>query len=308
MRKENALRHLLLRHLWLRRKEVPQHYSEVTRSLRITRDTAGFEVSWEKAGVKHSARFGPEEFVFYGRGDIEGGPQLDDSANERLAAQFATSVFGPTAAGRSSASKVWMEPQPWWVAIHSLIVAGVFLKSGSPAAAFAATIAVPLEFLGALGKILTPIAFALMAWAGLPFVAFLSAIGYSALQFLDPNPNWRSTRTLAGLTVALGTVAGAGTGPLGHSVGLTGITVIVAAMAIWPLRWSLGNHFRTIPLLMPLWAVGLVLDGYSHAAFGMMLLVMADLVFARFGHRIAPVCEDRMRMPETMSQSRRSNV
>lgn len=144
-------------------------------------------------------------------------------------------------------------------------------------------VAAALEFVPIYGRLSGAMLLALLA--GLPFLALVANGAGALLQWLDPDPRWRTERIVvhvAPLVALLWTLAL----PLASDA-IPGFAVI-AAIAIWALavavaRWVQGSHKRAFPLIFPLLCLALALDGAPSAMVGLAgaSLGVAAIMFRR---------------------------
>jgi hypothetical protein len=266
MKTELALRYLLLRHLKKLEPVVPPpRFQEVTRSLvvRIARDE--YVITWESAGEMRREAFPRSAFVFYARGDRS---DADDAAgnpqNDALAREFASAALG-VAAPTSPTERRLLHPGA--VVVESVVLAAVFATAGALGIAVgAAVLGFSLAELAPGGRFMAALMTAVLAIVGPPWAGACVALGYGALQLIDPNSMLRLSR--AGLCGAAFLTAGVRLVTTG--VGVRGgwlLPVIgVAALTLAIGRSLYADHFRTAPLVLPLYAFGLFMDGRTRAS------------------------------------------
>jgi len=122
MRTDQALRYLLLKHLWkLRSLAAPELHAEVANSLTVERIEGLYVVSWIRHNDPTRIECPADRFLFYKRGDVAGPndlsqPTADARGNEEAARQLAAEILAvslPLSEGKRSVplyGDVWRWP------------------------------------------------------------------------------------------------------------------------------------------------------------------------------------------------------
>lgn len=303
MQKKNALRHLLLRHLWLRRAFVdPDLYSEVTRTLIVGENPAGFLVSWTRGGARHERRYAPDACLLYARGDLSNSSGADgsDLSNEMLASSFADEALAPLRA----VPLVWrarsLYPRSGLSVIGAILLGLGLACVGLRGAGAVVAALFLLEFAGPFGKTLVAAGFALLSSLSLPTTAVLGAGSYAFLQFFDPNSDLRALRVGLGMAV-LAWAASRLAAPETFVNLRLALAFAPPCLAALYFRWTCGSHFRSLPLVLPLLAVGLAADGSPSAAVVAFLAAAASAVFSRYAHLFIPLRASGTAFRQTMT-------
>src|ERR1700756_3322281 len=96
MNKHQALRFLLLKHLWMLRGRVaPARHGRIAQSLEIDRTHTDWVVTWTDEGERKRFEFPRDEIALYVRGDL--GQRVavgTDVRNEVLGERFARQAYG----------------------------------------------------------------------------------------------------------------------------------------------------------------------------------------------------------------------
>ncbi|MEK7388896.1 MAG: hypothetical protein AAB036_04295 [Elusimicrobiota bacterium] len=273
-------------------------YQEVTNSLSIEKTASGLTVRWTKEGRSRERVFGADEFLFYSRGDLEAaqGAGARDKVNDDLARAFAIEALGAgsnpkpepesllantkislTEAALVSAACAWAAP------------------SSRPALAVVLFALFALEFLGTKWKLAVSLLLGALAALGLAHAAIAGALAFALLQFFDPNPVWRTSRTLA----AIGTAAVSWfcvSQPAASGWWL--LAASGAAATIW--RWTCGSHARSMPLVLPALCLGFFLDREAGLAWTGLAGACVMALSAQYSYHLFPVRARANAFQETM--------
>lgn len=265
MRKEKALRHLLLRHLHACREAVsPGRYAEAARSLAVTATPKGYLVRWEFQGRTHELSVPGDDFDFYRRGDTAKAAAENDRClathNDRNARLLAGRILGTAGPPGPRASLGRPPAALVGATLNALAVLGGMVAGGMPLSSGLAAAALPLlEFLphGRLAACcwLIPLAFTPLAGGVLCL-----ALAYGVMQYLDPEPALRPLRVgLCALAAVLGAF---GVDSLGVSPAWTpAVLVFAASVGFAVIRDLYLIHDKAMGLTLPFFAAGLVLSG-----------------------------------------------
>lgn len=300
MRRSHALRHLLLRRLWrIQGAADASTYEEVTRSLKIDNVDGGFIASWNREGRVHEQRFTAEDFTLYARGDFASAAGADgkDARNDELAASFACEALGIPPGSRVSRPRSLFPNAPVTLA-GALLLSMAFTWAAGPATGLLLASLCILEYAGTKAK--TACALLMGTWAvlGLPNAAALGAATYGALQFLDPNPDWRVARVVAAaIALAMSLILGFHAPTLDAVLAIT----LVLSAATFLTRWLYGTHFRSMPLVLPFLCLGFYLDGRGALAAVGLTGAFASVIFARWGGKLFPLRRQEEAFKHTMT-------
>lgn len=303
MKREHTLRYLLLRHLRAFADRVPRDLSiEVTHSLRVVAERDRYVVSWHALGVQHERIYQRDDFVFYRRGDTA--PErrtLDEplaDQNSARARAFGVEVFGVPAPPPETGAREPRQPFGRYGVVEAVAL-GVATRTigGLDAAAVLALVGLYLVEYVKRGRLWASALFLMLALLGPQTAALLGALSYGLLQLLDPDPTDRYWRVALCATAA--TAAGAGLAFAGPRLVLNPATVAVAAAALGGAvaRSLYAAHLRAMPLVLPFYALGLYLDGYSAASLVGLSVTLVSILFAAYGYRWAPVQRERLLTP-----------
>lgn len=293
MRKEKALRHLLLRHLYAYREAVsPGRYAEAARSLAVTATPEGYLVRWAFQGRAHELSVPGDDFDFYRRGDTAKAAAENDRClathNDRNARLLAGRILGAGASppprstpGRPPAGLVG-------ATLNALAVLGGMVAGGMPLSSGLAAAALPLlEFLphGRLAACcwLIPLAFTPLAGGVLCL-----ALAYGIMQYLDPEPALRPLRVgLCALAAVLGAfgMASPGVSPAWTPA----VLVFAASVGFAVIRDLYLIHDKAMGLALPFFAAGLVLSGNIGSGLAVWAaLALAAVAWINAGTRTRP--------------------
>lgn len=273
MKTEHAIRYLLLRNLKAFERAVPaEQLIEVMTSLSVVPEGRGHRLRWRRGGHQQQRELSPDTFDLYRRGDRP--PQLSRGeehplANDAVAREVAAAMLGvDTAAADRPQPYETLEPLRWWSASEiGLLAGGLWYAGGLQLSAALALVAFGVAEFGTRGRIYASWLLLLLVVCSPPGAALLAAMTWALLQFLDPDARWRLMRVSAGALA--GAIAGARLGFLALPT-----LSFTQAMLIGPVAFCLvvvrglhGVHFRAVPLVLPIYCLGLSADGLADAAW-----------------------------------------
>ena len=269
MNKHQALRFLLLKHLWMLRGRVAaERHGRIAQSLEIDRTDASWVVTWADEGERKRFEFPLDEIALYVRGDL--GQRVavgTDARNEVLGERFARQAYGISDnLGRERRVSRFERPALQLAGCAAVLIAMMATASSSalPAVTLAAAMSLT-EFWFRKGKAVNVIIGIALAWAGTPAAALLGNAGLAAVSFADPDRKWRGLRIAAHLAAAVFALIIFLRHPAPAASWASIVAALLAATAITYFRWLHGSHFRLYPLVFPLVCVGLVWNGEGMA-------------------------------------------
>ena len=287
-KRSNALRYLLLRHLWINRRKVTNEiYLEVSHSLTISNENNRFMIKWQRNGKSLNVEKDEQEFLFYRQGvdikDAELLPRDTEKKNNLLAQQFALEALniqsgqktneipGAISIGPNSSAIFVLN----WIACFFLLWATgvehwpVVMLLG---------IIMSLEYLKWKGKLLSTLIFTAFPFLGFPWIALIGGGIYSLLQFLDPNPYYRGLRVIIPLA---GCFAGFifvshydGTSRFEYRL----VTLSIICVFVAVFRSTFLSHFRSMPLVFPFLGPAFYLNGFYTAGWCVAGLSLIGLI------------------------------
>jgi hypothetical protein len=263
MNKHQALRFLLLKHLWMLRSRVPaERHGRIAQSLEIDRTDTNWLVSWTDAGERRRFEFPLAEVALYVRGDL--GQRVavgTDVRNEVLGERFARLAYGINDnLGREKRVSRFERPILQLAGCAAIVVAMAASSSALPAVALAAAMSLT-EFWFRKGKAVNAALGLALACAGVPAAALLGNIGLAGLSFADPDRKWRALRIAAHLAAAAFSLVMFLRQPTPAASWAYVVVALLVASATTYVRWLHGSHFRLYPLVFPFVCVGLVWNG-----------------------------------------------
>lgn len=303
MKTEHALRYLLLRTLKGFAGAVPPELLlEVTRSLHVVAERERYVVTWQTCGRSRERIYGRDAFVFYRRGDTRSeGRTVDEplsNQNAALARAFAEEVFGvPAPAPRTGWGKRHEPHQRYGVLEAGALALAVGVAGRLGVATALVLLALNLVEYVAAGRRWASALWLPLALVGPPAAALLGAATYGLLQLLDPDPTYRRARVA--LCTAAALAAGVELAFARHAIEWAPGVVVVAGLAMGAAvaRSLYAMHFRTMPLALPFYVLGLYLDGERTASFIGLCVVWASAVVTAYGYRWVPVQRERALTP-----------
>jgi hypothetical protein len=272
MRSDQALRYLLLKHLWkLRSLAAPDLHAEVAKSLNVERIEGLYVVSWIRHNDPTRIECPADKFLFYKRGDDVTRPKetslpsASSRDNEEAARQMAAAMLAvslPLSEGKAVPplyGDVWRWPLLWTVA-----AVACFVTSRTPLAFVLAGIAV-LEprlrtywmyypLVGAMivegssiSAVVVGIALAALTCLGSTTRrARVGALGYVILAYVGWHLRSHPHSALPEWSIFLPT--------------------IVIAAFVWTILWLSFEGPRLSILIAPLTAVSFLVDGHLDLA------------------------------------------
>jgi hypothetical protein len=265
MNKHQALRFLLLKHLWMLRGRVPaERHRRIAQSLEIDRTDTNWVVTWTDEGERRRFEFPLDEVALYVRGDL--GQRVavgTDVRNELLGERFARQAYGiADNLGRERRVSRFERPALQLAGCAAVMIAMVATASSSalPAVALAAAMSLT-EFWFRKGKAVNAIIGIALAYAGTPAAALIGNAGLAALSFADPDRKWRGLRIAAHLAAAAFALAMFLRQPAPATSWVSIVVALLVAAAATYVRWLHGSHFRLYPLVFPFVCAGLVWNG-----------------------------------------------
>jgi hypothetical protein len=265
MNKHQALRFLLLKHLWMLRGHVPsERHRRIAQSLEIDRTDTDWVVTWADEGERKRFEFPLDEIALYIRGDLGQRVALGtDARNEVLGERFARHAYGiADNLGRERRVSRFERPALQLAGCAAVLIAMVATASSSalPAVALAAAMSLT-EFWFRKGKAVNAALGIALAFAGTPAAALIGNVGLAALSFADPDRKWRALRIAAHLAAAALSLVIFLRQPAPATGWVYVVVALLVAIATTYVRWLHGSHFRLYPLVFPLVCVGLVWNG-----------------------------------------------
>ncbi len=265
MNKHQALRFLLLKHLWMLRGRVaPERHGRIAQSLEIDRSDTNWIVTWADEGERRRFEFPLDEVALYVRGDL--GQRVavgTDARNEVLGERFARLAYGINDNfGREKRVSRFERPALQLAGCAAVVGAMVAAASTAalPGVALAAAMSLT-EFWFRKGKAVNAVLGLALAWAGVPAAALLGNAGLAVLSFADPDRKWRALRIAAHLAAAVFALVTFVRQPAPVANWSYVVLAFLVASAATYVRWLNGSHFRLYPLVFPLVCVGLVWSG-----------------------------------------------
>jgi hypothetical protein len=264
MNKHQALRFLLLKHLWMLRGRVPaERHGRIAQSLEIDRTDTRWVVTWTDDGERKRFEFPLDEVALYVRGDL--GQRVavgTDARNEVLGERFARLAYGINDnLGREKRVSRFERPALQFAGCAAVLVAMAATASAAlPAVALASAMSLT-EFWFRKGKAVNAVLGIALAYVGVPAAALLGNAGLAALSFADPDRKWRALRIAAHLAAAAFALVMFLRQPAPSASWVYVVAAFLVATATTYVRWLHGSHFRLYPLVFPLVCVGLVWNG-----------------------------------------------
>ena len=265
MNKHQALRFLLLKHLWMLRGRVPaERHRRIAQSLEIDRTDTDWVVTWTDEGERKRFECPLEEVALYVRGDLGRRVAVGtDVRNEVLGERFARQAYGLSDnLGRETRVSRFERPALQLAGCAAVLIAMVATASSSalPAVALAAAMSLT-EFWFRKGKVVNAALGIALAYAGTPAAALIGNAGLAVLSFADPDRKWRALRIAAHLAAAVFALVMFLRQPAPATSWMYVVVASLVATATIYVRWLHGSHFRLYPLVFPFVCAGLVWNG-----------------------------------------------
>ena len=280
--------------MWALRRIVASNvYQEVTTSLQVSRDREHYSVRWSRQGQSFEKIFPRTDYSFYKRGDraaskgVEGDTERRNIEQARrfvletLGLDAGMEVFEPRPTGMPAQEKMAF-------AWHFVLCAGLLLSDVQGMSGFALVLlaASLLEYIPRWGRLFTAVALFGFVIAGFPLSGLVAGGGYALFQFLDPDPTVRYLRVAVSAAAAMYGVSQIGSVDLSLPRALLGLGLLSGLLPIVLFRWTIGAHFRVLPLLIPFLAVSLAVEGFPTPAVIVAANALLCLIARRYGWRL----------------------
>ena len=293
--KSQALRYLLLRHIWRAKERVSiSIYREVTSSLNVNSIDKGFLVKWINNGKDYEKKYIDSEYSFFNRGDKVGhGDEhsIDYKTNNDHAIAFVKEVLEIDELHNGYKKEILFSVNTFTILNYAIIPALLLISAGE--IFFIGFICLILlfssEFWYIKGKLFVPLILIGFIYPGLVFTPLIGAIIFFFTQLLDPNKKLCRCRILLSLVSFIFIfiyVIWIKSRPF---VDPWLIIIIFSAIASFLINWTYKSHFRSFPLVFPFLSIGMYLDGY-------ILLSVLTLAFSgisvlgdRIGFHLSPI-------------------
>lgn len=294
MLEEHALRYLLIRQVWALHHVVESDiYNEVSDSLEVSRDKKSYTLRWSRNKTAFTKSIPREAFTFYKKGDranSQGALFEAERQNLKQARSFAMEALG------LSENLEHFEPRPEGirtqekVAFAWIFALGMILMASDSERMFAFSLllmtAMALEYVPRVGRLFASISIFGFAALGFPVTAMIAGFIYALLQWLDSNPKMRMLRVLLCISAGIFGLALIGISDQSLSRVLQGLGFFIVILPIVLLRWTIGSHFRALPLVVPFLAVSLAIEGLLLPASILTANAAACMLARLFGWRI----------------------
>jgi hypothetical protein len=286
-KQSKALRYLILRHLWRYHKSISNNdYIDVTSSLSVEKNRNVFLIKWNRQNKSHSVEIPKVEFSFFSRDMDNPSRESVDSANkndtkaQKLADQILNvstdSDFGLVNKKESLELHSWFTLICSWLGCFSLLFPLGFAHFPI---VIVLGIIISLEYLSFKGKSLSSIGFIVFVFFNFPWLAFAGGFVYGVLQFLDPNPFLRSIRIFFSFAASLSGLYVIVTLSKTQHLGLGTIVPLVVFLLLIISRITQMAHFRSMPLVLPIFIPAFYLEGYSYAGWMIAGLSLISFVY-----------------------------
>jgi len=269
-----ALRHTLLRTLASIPKDTIDSAirSEVSDSMNIDTDKDGIHLTWYRGGKKYSQNYPKSYFTFYLRGDRSSdAPVLDQkviNTNHEHAIEIVRELVGVSdlvAPIRLPLPSDENQPKTsitWWPLIVIIAFLGSGMSRNSIGACIILVVLILLEryFYNALafGSVLL----AGLAWLGSPFTSFVGALGMAAIAAISPRPEGRRWQAAAvGITLISSIIVWITKEDFQLSMLASYWWSIIICLIPSLFGWTFGTNVYLVPLAMPWFGMGIILDG-----------------------------------------------
>jgi hypothetical protein len=281
MNRGHALRYLLLKHLWKHREAiVPHRRKAIARSLIVGEASPeAWSVEWNDGIAPGRVEIPINSVHFYKRGDTPTSAPADGELDRRT----------EEAPNDDAVLMVAMLSLAGTMAVVSATIATDGPRL-AVAGAFLAT-AMILEYIPRYGRIGGAFMMALLVLSGLPLVALVANAAGALLQWLDPDPRWRTGRVAIHLAalVALPWWWDAVTYPERYRQWSIFALIAAWALIVAIVRWVNGSHKRVFPLVFPSICVAFALTGMTSAAVAGLTGASIGLAFVMYRRGTIPV-------------------
>ena len=292
--KSQALRYLLLRHIWRAKESVSiSIYREVTGSLDVNSIEKGFSVKWVNNGKDYEKKYVGGEYSFFNRGDkVRHGDDhsIDYNTNNDHAIAFAKEALEIDELNDGYKKEILLSVNIFTILIYAIFPTLLWVFEGKEF--FIGFICLILlfasEFWYIKGKLFVPLILMGFIYTGLVFTPLIGAIIFLLTQLLDPNKKLRGLRILlssvSSLFISIYIIWNEST-PL---VNPWLMIIILTAIGSFLINWTYKSHFRSFPLVFPFLSIGMYLDGYI--VFSVLTLAFSGIsvLCDRIGFHLFP--------------------
>jgi len=286
MKKEQAVRYLLLRSLWkYRRHTNPITYIELARSLRIVQISDNFLISWKFDDGRKETIIPVASFVLYTRSDLPGAigstPELENR-NTNTSLDFVALVYSVSRKSlRNCDPVVPFLPNLYQNAFgYILLCFGVYcLGDFTKQAGFAAIclgLSFCFEYIYPTGKLFVPFLLFLISLAGFFHVSIICLVSYGFFQILDPNPLYRNLRILFSFLLLFFIFNKSNIFSSSYNLYFL-VSISLIALLFFVMRLLNNSHFRSMPLVLPFVAIGFLFD--NHFLISVFILISASVTY-----------------------------
>ena len=264
MKKELALRYLLLRHMKQLQHELDNSiFLEVTTSLTVTSSNGSYILTWQREEAPHTTTIPANEFTFYVRGDDPTKPSLNTESMEPDNAKHAKRLCKKIA-GLNIEWPLQDKPKqkiktPYFLDLLIIIALFFYVPLHAWIGVGLISIYILSRHAKQYDKIITPFILLVMAFTSFKGTAFTLALAATLFHFLDPDKHLRSMRfILSALAAFIALSMLSDTYSTIHLTyylaALLGATLIAAYSTFW------GIHNSPFATTSPFIIAGITLD------------------------------------------------
>lgn len=292
MKKEYALRYLLLRHILEAGRHLPENVlREACSTLHVDLGKEGYKIRWAKEGQTAETVVSEEKFEFYRRGDIDSiSCSLSDSLADRNnshARDVAERILNlKQCLIRTKREAINIRRRVSIVLDIVFLCAVAVLGELNWTGWLLFVLFILLEWFRK-GRLYTAVCLCVLAFSSLSAGVFFASIVYAVLQYLDSNNEYRIARSILSVCAAVISFFVAGI-LLKQFNGFNTIfwAVFLSAFIISGCRIFFSTHARAVPLALPFFCAGLAIAGFQKTALAGIIYSIAQLYIDIYGYKL----------------------
>lgn len=273
-----ALHHTVLRQLNSQSNSLESILKkEISESLTVKKEKAIFVIQWKRNGERFKKEYPSSSFKFYGHGNdlAKKNTKQEDYSNENAEPinNIIKDLLGDPNWEPSPPHFSSIEKNTWQsFGIWSLAILASFIASGmqSSTCLLIILLLISLEHFFPAGLWLGILPLAILPWIDSSFSVLFGAFGMLCLTTLTPNPSGRWVHTSTALVAIISFLIWWGTVEHFRFPVIEGYWwAIILCLIPAFFGWILGTNVFLMPLVLPWFGIGFILDGDS--LFGIYL-------------------------------------
>ena len=292
MKREYALRYLLLRHILKAGRYLPENVlREICSTLNVDLGKKGYKIVWAKAGQRVEEIVSEEKFEFYRRGDIDSiSCSLSDSLadkNNSQAKEVVERILNIKEDFTRTKSKVINMRRRANIVLDMVFLCAVALLGEINLTEWLLFAPFILLEWFRKGRLYIAVCLCVLAFSSLSAGVFFASLIYVVLQYLDSNNEYRVVRFVLSACAAIISFFVAGI-LLKQFNGFNTIfwAAFSSAFIISGCRIFFSTHARAVPLALPFFCSGLIIAGFEKTAIVGIIYSITQLFIDIYGYKL----------------------